>query len=140
MNSLLLTTLARGLFSVFIAIALYLLYRGHNEPGGGFIGGLVAAVAFALIAKGMGTEKAKQTLKYKPLTFVVIGMSCALLSGLIALINDQSWMTGQWWFISATQSYTGAPLSTVLLFDVGVFFIVLGSTLYFFFSLEDADS
>lgn len=140
MNSVLLTTLARGLFGILAIIALYLLYRGHTEPGGGFIGGLVAAVAFALVAKGMGSEKAKSLLKFRPMNIMASGMVVALLSGIAALFKDVPFMTGQWLFLGASDSYPGFPLSTVMLFDVGVFLIVLGATLAFFFALEDADS
>lgn len=140
MNSILLTALARGLFSILCAIALYLLFRGHTEPGGGFIGGLVAAVAFAMVAKGMGSGKAKSLLRFKSINIMATGMALALCSGVIALAVNQPFMTGRWWFAFASDSYAGFPLSTIMLFDIGVFLVVLGATLTFFFALEDADS
>lgn len=140
MNSLLLTTLARGLFGILLCVSIYLLYRGHNAPGGGFIGGLVAAVAYALAAKAKGISKSRSLLRVRPMTLVAIGMLAILLSGLGALMHSEPYMTGQWLFLSEFYASLGAALSTILLFDTGVFLIVLGATLSFFFALEDAES
>ena len=133
MNSLLLTTLARGLIGVMFIISLYLLYRGHNEPGGGFIGGLVAAVAFALAAKGLGQDVARKMLRFKPRLIIATGMLTAFASGTYSILNDQPVFTGQWWFPG------GFPISTVMFFDIGVYLIVVGATMLFFFCLEEPE-
>lgn len=141
MNSLLLTTLARGLVGVLFVISLYILYRGHNEPGGGFIGGLVGAVAFALAAKGLGHEKALRMLKCEPRTLIACGLSIALMAGCFSAFMGHSVFTGEWFLIGGDASGEGGfPISNILFFDIGVYLIVLGSTLSFFFCLEDPES
>lgn len=134
MNSLLLTTLARGLIGVMFIISLYLLYRGHNEPGGGFIGGLVAAVAFALAAKGLGQDAARKMLRFKPRLIIATGMLAAFIAGTFSMLKGQALFTGQWWFLDGP-----LPLSTVMLFDIGVYLIVVGATMLFFFCLEEPE-
>lgn len=133
MKSLLLTTLSRGLFWVLLLLSLYLLFRGHNEPGGGFIGGLVAAAAYTLATKGMGEERAQALLRVNPLSLLIVGLCFALGSGCLAILQHQPYMTGQW-----LQNLPIA-LSSLMLFDMGVFFVVLGGTLTFLFSLENAE-
>lgn len=141
MNSLLLTTLARGLIGVLLIISLYLLYRGHNEPGGGFIGGLVAAVAFALAAKGLGIDTAKKMLRLDPRTIIGLGMLTALASGMVAMLKGEPIFTGQWMFVGLdAEGNGGFPLSNVLFFDIGVYLIVVGATMLFFFCLEEPES
>jgi multicomponent Na+:H+ antiporter subunit B len=66
MNSLILSAATRFLAPLMLAYSLFILLRGHNEPGGGFIGGLIAAVAFALYAKAEGTDAARRALRVDP--------------------------------------------------------------------------
>lgn len=134
MNSLLLTTLARGLVWLMFLSSLYLLYRGHNNPGGGFIGGLVGAVAIALAAKGLGHAEALRLLRLKPRDWIAAGILIALASGCFSLLFDKPLFTGIWGEIG------GVPIANILFFDIGVYFIVLGATLTFFFCLEDPES
>ena len=54
MNSLILNTATRFLVALMLVFSIYLLWRGHNEPGGGFVGGLIAAIGFALYAIAYG--------------------------------------------------------------------------------------
>lgn len=131
MNSILLTTLSRALIPVLLVFSLYLLLRGHNEPGGGFIGGLVAATAYALCAKGLGMELAKSMLHFDPRSIAMCGVLLAALSGLAGWINGGAYLTG-WW-------PEALPISNVLLFDTGVYLVVLGAVLAFFFALEEAE-
>ena len=59
-------TAARLLMPLLLLFSVFLLLRGHNEPGGGFVGGLVAAAAFALYAIAFGTRRARQALVVSP--------------------------------------------------------------------------
>ena len=60
MKSLILTTGARLLIGLFLVFSLYVLLRGHNAPGGGFIGGLIAACGFAIHAFASGVAEARR--------------------------------------------------------------------------------
>jgi multicomponent Na+:H+ antiporter subunit A len=81
MFSLILSTTARAIMPLTLVFSIYLLMRGHNAPGGGFVGGLVAAVAFVLasLADGLGT--ARRALRVDPHLLMAVGLSLALGSG-----------------------------------------------------------
>jgi multicomponent Na+:H+ antiporter subunit A len=121
---------ARLLMPLLLLFALFLLLRGHNEPGGGFVGGLVAAAAFALFAIAYGVERARQALLVRPMTLLGAGLLIALASGLPASLRGQPFMTAQW--LSGP-----VAVGTPALFDVGVFLVVAGVVLMMIFSLAE---
>ena len=121
---------ARYLMPVLLLFALLLLLRGHNEPGGGFIGGLVAAAAFALYLIAYGVQRARQLLWVKPMSLLAAGLSIALLSGVPGVIGGQSFMTAQW-------TLEPIAVGTPVLFDLGVFLVVSGVVLMMIFSLAE---
>ncbi len=123
MNSLIFAAFSRILFSVMLVVSVYVLYRGHNEPGGGFVGGLIAAAGFATLALARGVEVARATLRFEPMTVIGFGILAALLSGLPGLWLDGSFLTHQWLVLG------NFHLGTTLLFDIGVYLVVLGSIL-----------
>ena len=123
-------TAARLLMPLLLVFAVFLLLRGHNQPGGGFVGGLVAAAAFALYAIAFGVQRARQALLVRPLTLLGAGLSIALLSGVPAVLRGQPFLTALW----APRSL---PLGTPAAFDVGVFLVVAGVVLMMIFSLAE---
>lgn len=131
MRSLILTTGARMLIALFLVFSLYVLLRGHNAPGGGFIGGLIAACGFAIHAFASGVDEARRALKIDPRTIGVIGLVCALISGLMALPLGEAPFAGIWGEIA------GYKVSSVLLFDIGVYLAVVGGILTLIFALEE---
>ena len=137
MNSIILRAATRYLVAVLLIFSIYMLLRGHNEPGGGFIGGLIGATGFALYALGCGTVEAREALRAKPQTVAMMGLGVALLAGLAAALFGDAFFTGQWLFLGATEDDKGLPISTVLLFDVGVYLVVLGAVLTLVFAMEE---
>ena len=123
MNSLIFAAFSRILFGVMLVVPVYVLYRGHNEPGGGFVGGLIAAAGFATLALARGVEVARATLRFEPMTVIGFGILAALLSGLPGLWLDGSFLTHQWLVLG------NFHLGTTLLFDIGVYLVVLGGIL-----------
>lgn len=123
MNSLIFAAFSRILFGVMLVVSVYVLYRGHNEPGGGFVGGLIAAAGFATLALARGGEVARATLRFEPMTVIGFGILAALLSGLPGLWLDGSFLTHQWLVLG------NFHLGTTLLFDIGVYLVVLGGIL-----------
>jgi multisubunit Na+/H+ antiporter MnhB subunit len=123
-------TAARLLMPLLLLFAVFLLLRGHNEPGGGFVGGLDAAAAFSLYAIAFGVQRARQALLLRPVTLLGLGLLIALLSGLPAAMLGQPFLTAQWTF---------APIAvgTPALFDTGVFLVVAGVVLSMFFTLAE---
>ncbi len=136
-SSLILRTATRYLFPIILLFALFALFRGHNEPGGGFVGGLLAASAFILYIFAFGIKRAKASLGVQPISLIGIGLSCAAGSALIApLVTGQPFMTALW---GETDIPSIGKLSTPLLFDIGVMFVVIGVILLIIFTLAEED-
>lgn len=138
MNSVILRAGARLQVVLLLVFSAYMLLRGHNAPGGGFIGGLIAATGFVVYAIACGTADARKALRFDPGDIAGAGLGIALLAGLVAALWGDALFTGQWLFIGATETEKGLPLSTVLIFDIGVYLVVLGAVLSITFALEEA--
>lgn len=138
MNSIILRAGARLLAVLLLIFSVYMLLRGHNAPGGGFIGGLIAATGFVVYAIAVGTEDAKRALRFDPGSIAGAGLGIALLAGVMPVAFGDGFFTGQWLFIGATETDKGIPLSSVLVFDIGVYLVVLGAVLSITFALEES--
>jgi multicomponent Na+:H+ antiporter subunit A len=123
-------TAARVLMPLLLLFAVFLLLRGHNEPGGGFIAGLVAASAFALYLIAYGVERARRALVVTPINILGTGLLVAVLSGVPAVLQGQPFLTAQWMM-------GAVPLGTPLLFDFGVFLVVAAVVLMMLFGLAE---
>ena len=123
-------TAARLLMPLLLLFAVFLLMRGHNEPGGGFVGGLVAASAFALYGIAFGVDRARRALLVQPVTLLGTGLLIALLSGVPAAVRGQPFMTAQWMLDPVA---AGTPM----VFDIGVFLVVTGVVLMMIFTLQE---
>ena len=128
MTSLIVRAATRILVGLLLVFSLWMLLRGHNAPGGGFIGGLIGATGFILYAIAHGPAAA---------SIAVAGLAVALLSGLAGVLPGGAPFTGLWLFLGATEESYGLPLSTILVFDVGVYLVVLGSVLTLVLALEE---
>ncbi len=122
---------AAPLFWLLLAASVVILWRGHDQPGGGFVGGLVAALAFAVLSLARGPAAAGHSLRVSPRTLVGVGLATALVSGLPGMIGGRPYLTHLWW------EPAGFPkLSTTMTFDLGVYLVVLGAVLAFLFGLQ----
>lgn len=136
MNSLILRVATRFMLPLLLLYSVFLLLRGHNEPGGGFSGGLVAASAFVLYGFAFGVPEAKWALRVDPRGLIGAGLLAALGSGCLSLLYGQPLMTGLWgeWDVPAIGTlHVGTPL----LFDTGVYLVVVGVTLSIIFPLAE---
>ncbi|KYG65944.1 NADH dehydrogenase [Bdellovibrio bacteriovorus] len=113
---------------LFVLVSLYVLYRGHNQPGGGFVGGLIFAIALAFYALIHGAKSAERILVIKPIYWIGAGIFLALLAGLYPLAYSNPYFTAQWW--------GEGGLGTPLIFDIGVFVTVVGVVSQLSFSLK----
>ncbi|MGF1553476.1 MAG: MnhB domain-containing protein [Paracoccaceae bacterium] len=140
MTTPILKAAARVLVALMLLFSLYLLARGHNEPGGGFIGGLIAAAAFALLAASHGVTVARRALRLDPVVVIALGIAAALSAGLLSALFADAPFTGQWLFLGRDETGgKGVPVSSILLFDLGVWLTVLGSVLALVLALEEED-
>ena len=136
MPSLILRTATRLLVGLILTFAVYLLLRGHNAPGGGFAGALVAGTGFALFAIAEGPAVVRRAIRIAPQKIAMGGLGLAIGSGLAALLTGQPFLTGIWW-IWHTGYDQKLAIGTPLFFDVGVFFAVLGTILTLILALEE---
>ncbi|MEM8569574.1 MAG: MnhB domain-containing protein [Pseudomonadota bacterium] len=141
-DSVILRTVTRLLMPLILAFALFEFFRGHNEPGGGFIGGLLAAIAFALLEKAVGVEEVKKALIFRPLSIAAVGLACTVFGGLWGAFAYGNFLQGVWPLIEKLPdgSKTGLPIGSIMLFDFGVFLVVLGGVCSILFTLEDVVS
>ena len=121
MNTLIFRTIAPLLTVVMLVFSVFVLLRGHNEPGGGFIGGLVAAAALAIYGIAMGAEAAKRALRVDPMMLAGVGLGVAALSGMLSLPFELPFLTGLW------GDWLGVTVSTPMVFDIGVYLVVFGT-------------
>jgi multicomponent Na+:H+ antiporter subunit B len=135
MNSLILRTAAPFLVGLTVLFSIYVLLRGHNEPGGGFIGGLIGASAFATYAISEGCDAVRRALVAPPIAIAGAGLLIAGVSGAASLLFGDAFLTGQWWFPEFAPDLK--YLSTVVLFDIGVYLVVIGAIVAIILGLED---
>ena len=133
-----LEVVARSLYWVILATSVWVLLRGHNEPGGGFMGGLVAASAWGRWAVARGPAEAARRLPTgSPVVLGASGVLLAGLSGLPGVLAGGSFLTHLWWTLEL--GFTSLKLSTVLLFDVGVYLCVWGALAGYALALLEVD-
>jgi len=138
MNSLILRTASVYLHPLLLVFSVFLLLRGHNEPGGGFVGGLVAAAAFCLQMIAFDVRTARRMLGAEPRTLIALGLLMAVVAGAIPLMGGKPFLTGVWFdlnLLGATKIHLGSPL----LFDLGVYNAVIGVTLLLVFSFAEEE-
>lgn len=137
-DSLILRTTVRYLFPLLLLFSVFIFWRGHNEPGGGFIAGLVASAAYALFSIANGAAEARRALGIETRLLIGIGLLIALLSGLPSLLAGGSFLTGIWGTLSLPD-IPDIKIGTPVLFDTGVFLTVVGVTLTMIFALEEVE-
>jgi multicomponent Na+:H+ antiporter subunit B len=137
MQSLILTTATRLLVALLLVFSVYALLRGHNLPGGGFIGGLIGATGFILYVIATSVDEARGALRVDPANVAMLGVGVAAISGIMGAFAGQPFLTGQWLFLFAEDGGKGLPLSSVLVFDIGVYMAVFGGILTLVFAMEE---
>jgi len=136
MTSSILQTAARLLMPLLLLFAMFELLRGHNQPGGGFVGGLVVAASFVLYAIAFGVDAARRALLVRPSRLLGIALLVALVSGLPGALGGQPFMTALW--VTVPIGSIVLELGTPLVFDIGVFLAVIGVVLTIVFTLAEA--
>ena len=125
-KSVIFQTAARFLFPLIILMSLFIFWRGHNLPGGGFIGGLVAGCGFLIIALAFDVAEARRKALLSPETYIGLGLLTGASSGLFGY-----WVKGSSHFM--TSVWVEIPLiggiGTPVMFDLGVYLLVLGFSL-----------
>lgn len=137
MRTLIFRTIAPALTSLMLLFSVFVLLRGHNDPGGGFIGGLIAVAAVAIYGIAFGVPAARRALHFHPLAISGAGLLLSALSGLVSLASGVPFLTGIWTSLRLFGSEI--DLSTVMAFDIGVYLVVLGSLSSVALALEERE-
>lgn len=132
MKSAILQTATRYLLPILLLFSFFLLLRGHYYPGGGFVGGLVASIAFVLHSFANGTESTMKILHYKPLSLIPIGLAISTLSVVAPLLLGLPPMTGLWF---EEPIPVIGMIGSALFFDLGVYLVVIGVVLTILFTI-----
>lgn len=139
-RSLILDTTVRLVFDGALVLSVYLLFAGHNQPGGGFVGGLVAAAAVALRYIAGGIDEVLSMLRVKPSTLLSLGLALAAGTALAPLLFGDTPLDQQ--AVEHHLEVLGkVKFTTATVFDTGVYLIVVGLVLMIFEALgHDPDT
>lgn len=136
MQSLILRTAGHFLLPLLLLFSLFLLLRGHNEPGGGFIAGLLAAAAVSLHLFAVDAAAARRILPAAPRDLIGWGLTLSVLSALPSIFFGKPFFTSIWFELPLPVLGT-LKLGTPLFFDVGVYMVVVGSVLTIVLNLAE---
>ena len=126
MSSLLLRTATKLIFPLILIFAAYIAIKGHNEPGGGFIGGLMAAVAFLLYRMTHGRGALLRLLPFHPRVLVFAGLMIALTTAVLPMFFGSPFLTTT--VIDEFPIGFGQSIhfASAVFFDAGVLLVVVG--------------
>ena len=130
MNTLIFRTIAPVLTVVMLLFSVIVLLRGHNDAGGGFIGGLIAASAAAVLGMAQGVGSVRRLLRVNPIAIAGAGVLLAAAGGLVSAVVGAPFLTGLWLPFHV--------FGTPGLFDIGVYLVVFGAVTAVVLALEDS--
>lgn len=136
MNSIILKTASKYLLPLLLLFSIFTLLRGHYLPGGGFVGGLIASIAFVLYAFANTLKETRKLIKIHPGFLMPGGLSLSLIAGLLPMVTGLPFMTGLW-FVEKVPVV--GSIGTALFFDIGVYFVVIGATLTIIFTISESN-
>ena len=138
MNTLIFRTAAPFLTALMLLFSVFVLLRGHNEPGGGFIGGLIAASALAIYGIACGVTAVRRAVFFHPLAIAGFGLLGSTIAGIVSIVAGVPFMTGLW--VYPHLFGIEVPLSTVMFFDTGVYLVVVGAITSIALALEEREA
>lgn len=121
-QSLIFATTSHVVAALMLVFSLYLLLRGHNHPGGGFIGALIAVIGFALLMFAKSPSYVRDRLHYPPFRIALSGVLLSLGAGCLSYAAGLPLLTGLWWTDPVT-------VGTPIMFDVGIYLAVIGGVM-----------
>lgn len=124
LSTVILRAAARGLTPAIVILAVFFLLRGHDEPGGGFIAGLVLGAGIVFRWLAFGNEGIGRLLPLAPTSLLALGLGLAVGTGLAAVALGEPFLTGAVWKADVAGLQVKATAS--LVFDAGVMLVVVG--------------
>lgn len=123
MNSIILQSATRLIVQIMLLVSIIMLLRGHDYPGGGFIGALIACSAVALYYIAFMQHRQVQIQRF--LTLIPCGLLCLLLSLVMPLCFGKTLLSALWFEFNLLGS--DIKIGTPILFDIGVYLVILGA-------------
>jgi len=133
-DMIILKTATNYLIPLLLMFSVFVLLRGHYLSGGGFVGGLIASIAFVLHSFVHTTKETLKLFHFSPQALIPIGVLITILSGLLPIFKGKSFLTGLWF---DTPIAVIGSVGTALFFDLGVYLIVIGVTLTILFTIKE---
>lgn len=136
MKSILLQTIARILLPPGLLYAAYLLFRGHQLPGGGFVAGLMTAAVIVLQYVANDRRSVEASAPMRPEILIPVGLALSAFTGLASMFFSYP-------FLTSTFTHFHVPvlgefeLASALSFDLGVYFVVAGITVAILLAIEE---
>ncbi len=135
MKSIIFTTVSKTLLPLLLLFSVFVLLRGHYLPGGGFIGGLIASIAFIVHSFANGLSKTRYLLRIHPGFLIPVGLLLAFASAVApVLFLDLPVMTGLWY---QNEIPVIGKIGSALFFDTGVYLVVVGVSLTIIFTISE---
>jgi multicomponent Na+:H+ antiporter subunit B len=135
MKLLIFRTATRFLLPLLLLFSIFILLRGHYLPGGGFVGGIIAAIAFVLHSFAFGLKNTRNLLRVHPSALMPAGLALAVFSAILPIFQGLPVMTGLW--LNEPFPVIGL-IGSALLFDTGVYLVVLGVALTIIFTIAES--
>lgn len=134
MDSTILRTATNYLLPLLILFSIFVLLRGHYLSGGGFVGGLIASIAFVLHSFAYSTRKTLDLFSLEPIKLIGIGLCLSICSALVPVFYGEAILTGIWF---AEDIAVIGAVGTALFFDIGVYLVVIGVVLTILFTIAE---
>lgn len=134
MKSVIFRVASNYLLPLLLLFSVFVLLRGHYESGGGFVGGLIASIAFVLHFFAHGLNSALSFFKYGTARLIPIGLSTSLFAAVLPMFVGKPFMTSLW--LKNEIAVIGS-VGTPLLFDIGVYIVVVGVVLTILFTISE---
>ena len=135
MRHLTFRTATSFLLPLLLLFSVFILLRGHYLPGGGFVGGIIASIAFVLHAFAFGLRHTRKLLRVSPMRLMPIGLAFALIAASLPVLQGLPVMTGLW--LTKPLPVLGLA-GSALLFDLGVYIAVLGVGRTILFTISES--
>ncbi|CQR47934.1 Na(+)/H(+) antiporter subunit B [Paraliobacillus sp. PM-2] len=138
-NNISVHTITRIAVFIILSFAVFLLFAGHNNPGGGFIGALMTASAIVLLYISFDLQTIKKVLSFYFPYLIGTGLLIAMGTGISSMFFGYPFLT-QFFDHAHIPILGNVELTTALVFDLGVYIVVVGVTLLIITTIAEDDS
>src|SRR5690625_5836950 len=128
MNDVFLKYTAKVVFLIIITFSINLFFSGHYTPGGGFVGGLLAAGAIVLLLLAYDLKTLRKMLRIDDKRTITLGLAISFIVPILLMLFGNPLFTHQHTYLELPV-FGEVPLHTAVIFDVGVYITVVGTTL-----------